>query len=360
MTWAFATAGRIAFGPGVATQALDLAAGRRVLVVTGANPARADWLVKPLGAHVFSVPREPTLALVEAGVALARALDPDLVIGIGGGAALDTAKAIAALMREPGAVLDHLEVVGRGLPLTATPPPVIAIPTTAGTGAEVTRNAVIGVPGRKVSLRDPRLLPAHALVDPDLTLDLPRQITLACGLDALTQVIEPYLCPQATPLTDALCRDAIPRGLAALPRVLADPGDRAARADMALVSLFGGLALANARLGAVHGLAGVLGGVTTLPHGAICGLLLPRVLAANRAALAPDHSAAARLDEVEGWIGAALGSPPLAALARLAAPLPRLEVADPQAVARAAQASSSMAGNPVALGVETLAALLTP
>lgn len=359
--WGFATAAEIAFGAGVSRRAIAVArAHGRALVVTGADPGRAAWLTSPLDAATFTVPGEPDLARIEAGVALARDLNPGVVIGIGGGAAIDTAKAIAALMREPGAVLDHLEVVGRGLPLTTQPPPIIAIPTTAGTGAEVTRNAVIGVPGRKVSLRDRRLLPELALIDPELTHGLPAAVTLACGLDAITQVIEPYVSPMATPLTDALCRDAIPRGLAALPRVLADPGDRAARAEMAWVSLCGGLALANAKLGAVHGLAGVIGGQSPLPHGAICGRLLPRVLAANAAALAetdPQGTPARRLAEVAAWIAAALGPGGLGDLVAALPPL-ALDPARHGAIAEAARASSSMAGNPVVLAPGVLAAML--
>jgi alcohol dehydrogenase class IV len=263
--------------------------------------------------------------------------------------------------------MDHLEVVGRGLPLAAPPLPLAALPTTAGTGAEVTRNAVIEVPEhrRKVSLRDRRMLPDLAIVDPALTDGTPKGVTLASGLDAVTQVIEPYVSSRANPLTDALCRDAIPRGLGALVRLMAAE-DAGARDAMAWTSLCGGLALANSGLGAVHGLAGVLGGVTGAPHGAICGRLLPGVLAANRAAAG--GRAADRLAEVEGWIGAALGVPAgeaVAALARWcdAQGLPRLAgmglaEAECDAVAEAAGASSSMRGNPVALPPATLAAVL--
>lgn len=380
--WSFATAGEIRFGPGAARGAVAAAraAGGRALVVTGAEPGRAGWLCDALAAEgvaveTLAVAGEPDLGLIEAAVAQARGFAPDAVIGIGGGSALDAAKAVAGLMREPGTVLDHLEVVGRGLPLTAQPPCLIAIPTTAGTGAEVTRNAVIGVPahGRKVSLRDARLLPRLALVDPDLTLGLPRGVTAATGLDALTQVIEPWLSPYASPMTDALCHDAIPRGLAALPRVLEAPGDRAARAEMAWVSLCGGLALANAKLGAVHGLAGVIGGRTGAAHGAICGRLLPRVLAANAAALAlraAQSPALARLDELRRMIAAALGGGEGGAFGTLerlvdAAGVPGVAALGiaPDAVAgiaEAARVSSSMAGNPVALTGDELAAILAP
>ena len=377
--FAFAAPARIEIGPGVARKAPEIAAGlgRRALLVTGATPARAAWLAEGLRAAGLAVETvaaagEPTVADAERAVAAARAHGADLVVAIGGGAALDLGKAAAGLAREAGGPLDHLEVVGKGLPLTADAPPILAIPTTAGTGAEATRNAVLGAPehGRKASLRDARLLPRVALVDPDLLAGSPRAVTLASGLDAVTQVIEPYLSRNANPITDALCRDAIPRGLAALPRLL-ERDDAAARADMALVSLTGGLALANARLGAVHGLAGVIGGRTGAAHGAICGRLLPAALAVNEAALAardPENPARARLAEVCGWIAAALGGPPgeaAAALARWieAAGLPTLaalgvDPPDHAAIAAASARSSSMRGNPLDLTETELSALL--
>ncbi|MBL9058957.1 MAG: iron-containing alcohol dehydrogenase, partial [Mangrovicoccus sp.] len=291
--FAFATATEILFGRGqLATAPSRIAAlGRRVLLVGGATPARSDPLAATLaaaGCHVtrFAIPREPDTALVAAGVNLARDAAAEVVVALGGGAAIDAGKAIAALVPAPRPMLAHLEVVGDGLPLDEAPLPFVAIPTTAGTGAEVTRNAVIGVPeaSRKVSLRDLRMLPRLAIVDPALTDHCPHAVTLASGLDAITQVIEPYVCTRANLLTDALCRDAIPRGLAALQRLMAGE-DREARDEMAWVSLCGGLALANAGLGAVHGLAGPLGGLTGAAHGAICGTLLPHVLAANRGAV---------------------------------------------------------------------------
>ncbi|MFT6229160.1 MAG: alcohol dehydrogenase class IV [Paracoccaceae bacterium] len=382
--YGFAAPAAIAFGPGVRMQALDVAPrlGNTALVVTGATPARAAWLIDGLRAagvavQVVSIGHEPLVADALAAVAQARACGADMVIGIGGGAALDLAKAVAGLTRELGDPMDHLEVVGKGLPLTADPLPLIAIPTTAGTGAEATQNAVLGVPekGRKVSLRDARLLPRLALVDPDLTHGLPAGPTLATGLDALTQVIEPYLSARATPMTDALCRDAIARGLAALPRVMAGLAagaeDAAARAQMAHVSLMGGIALANSGLGAVHGLAGVLGGVTGGAHGAICGALLGPILGANRAAMAaraPDLPAAARLEEVCALIADALGGTAMDAPQTLAAwaagaGLPGLTDLGfnrgmAGAVAAASVSSSSMKGNPLPLTQDELIAAM--
>ncbi|MGB8814247.1 MAG: iron-containing alcohol dehydrogenase [Paracoccaceae bacterium] len=370
------TPGRILFGRGMGAQAagLTLGFGARVLLVTGGNMDRARWLIDDLtmqGAEVQVWPckAEPDLPGLEAAIWQTRGFDPQVVVGFGGGAALDLAKALAGLIPAPGGPMDHLEVVGRGLPLTVAPLPFIAIPTTAGTGAEVTKNAVIGLPdhGRKVSLRDDAMMARVAIVDPNLTDGCPRSVTLASGLDAVTQVIEPYVSCRATLYTDAIARPAIPMGLAAL-QALMRAEDAGARDDLAWVSLSGGLALANGGLGAVHGLAGVIGGLTGAAHGAICGVLLAPVLAMN-AARAPGGSvAAARLAEVLGMIGAAFEVPADQAADRLgawaqAAGLPRLTAlgvtADQRvAVAEASAVSSSMKGNPVGLSVEDLVAVM--
>jgi alcohol dehydrogenase class IV len=267
-------------------------------------------------------------------------------------------------------------VVGRGLPLVQDPLPFVAIPTTAGTGAEATKNAVLTartIDGSsvKVSLRSDRMLPALALVDPALAVSAPPSVTAATGLDALVQVIEPYVSHAASPFTDALCRDAIPRGARALPRACADGRDLDARSDMALVSLYGGLALANAKLGAVHGFAGPLGGLVGAPHGAICARLLPYVIETNLAALrarAPGSPALARYDEVARWVtgrgdavadDAARWSHDL--VASLAIPtLSRmgLEAARIPEIVGQSVRSSSMKGNPIALSEAELQAIL--
>ena len=370
------TPGRILFGRGAAAKApaLIAALGPRGVLVHGTNPARAAWLLDGLRAQGAAVqplpcPGEPTLPMLETAVAAARAFGAQWVAGLGGGASLDLAKAVAALVPAPGGAMDHLEVVGRGLPLIAAPLPFVAIPTTSGTGAEATKNAVIGLPdhGRKVSLRDDRMLARIAIVDPALTDRCPRAVTLASGLDAVTQVIEPYLSCKATPYTDALTLPAIGTGLAALIRLM-QAEDEQARDELAWVSLCGGLALANAGLGAVHGLAGVIGGLTGAAHGAICGALLAPVLAANRAAVPPQGAAAARIARVCEIIATALGTAPADAPAALgawvqSAGLPRLSALglrpqDHAAVATAALAASSMQGNPVALGVADLQAIL--
>ncbi|MTD99013.1 iron-containing alcohol dehydrogenase [Paracoccus sp. YIM 132242] len=367
--FAFATATEILFGRGQAGAAAARVAdlGRRVLLVYGRDARRADWLADALTGSVtrFAVPREPDVDLITDGIAAAAGAE--VVVALGGGAVIDAGKAIAALVPATRPMLDHLEVVGQGLPLDHPPLPFVAIPTTAGTGAEVTRNAVIGVPDhrRKVSLRDARMLPRLAIVDPALTDGCPRAVTLASGLDAITQVIEPYVCTRANPLTDALCRDAIPRGLAAIRRLMeAENAD--ARDDMAWVSLCGGLALANAGLGAVHGLAGPLGGLTGVPHGAICGALLPHVLLANCRA-ATDPATTRRLDQIARWIGAAFDTPhaSMAEAARALADwshragLPALSALGigpeaQEAAAAAAASSSSMKANPAALTASDL------
>lgn len=364
----FRTATAIRFGRGTAAGApAEVAAlGRRVLVCHGRTGARAVALIDGLRATgcdvmAFAVPGEPEVARTEAGVAAARAAGAEVVVSVGGGAVIDAGKAIAALAPARRPIMDHLEVVGRGLPLQAAPLPFVALPTTAGTGAEVTKNAVIGVPEarRKVSLRDERMLARLAIVDPGLTDNAPVAVTLAAGLDAVVQLIEPYLSSKANPLTDAICRATIPVALDALRRVV--EGDETARDEMAHASLCGGLALANAGLGAVHGLAGPIGGVAPAPHGAVCGVLLPHVLAANRARATGD--VAARMDEVETMIAARFGSS--AGLGRWAAGhgLPGLaelglRAADHAAVAEAAVESSSMKGNPVALAPGDLVPIL--
>lgn len=286
----FSTSGRIIFGRGSLQEVGTIAhgLGRRALVVTGRDPSRSAGLDGPLGAldvqsWKFSLPGEPTVGDIRSGAAQAKALGADLVIAFGGGSALDGGKAIAALATNPGDPATYLEVIGRGCPLERRPLPCIAIPTTAGTGSEATRNAVLRSPehGLKVSLRHAWMLPEVALVDPELTFDLPPEITASTGLDALTQLVEPFLSLRANPMTDALCLEGLRRAAGSLLRAWKEGHDLRAREDMALASLLGGMALANAGLGAVHGLAAPLGGLRPIPHGAACAALLPHVLAAN-------------------------------------------------------------------------------
>jgi alcohol dehydrogenase class IV len=362
--------GRIRYGRGVAAMAPGLirAFGERVLVVHGANRDRASWLQIP-DAQVQGLPcpSEPTLTMLETAIEQTRGFAPQVVVGLGGGAVLDLAKALAALIPAPDGPMLHLEVAGPGLPLKADPLPLVAIPTTAGTGAEVTRNAVIGLPehGRKVSLRDDRMVARTALVDPSLTDGCPRGVTLASGLDALTQVIEPFTSCRATPYTDALTRGAVGPGLKALLRLM-EAEDPTARDAIAWCSLSGGLALANGGLGAVHGLAGVIGGRTGAAHGAICGLLLGPVLEVNRARTS--GPARDRIDAVCAALADGLGGSPDVAPRRLtdwalAAGLPGLSSlgvhpADHPSIAEAALTASSTAANPYPVTQDDLAEML--
>jgi alcohol dehydrogenase class IV len=296
----FATATRIVFGAGSLRGLGPLAGelGRVALVVTGRVTQRAERLISVLrdeGIRVtaFSVAGEPEVETVQQGVALARKELCDLVISFGGGSALDAGKAIAAMLTNAGELLDYLEVIGRGKALTVASAPFIAIPTTAGTGSEVTRNAVLASPQHavKVSLRSPLMLPRVAVVDPELTYDLPPVVTASTGLDALTQLIEPYVCSRANPMTDSLCVEGMRRAARSLRVAFQDGRNAAAREDMAVASLFGGLALANAGLGAVHGFAGPVGGMFPAPHGAVCAALLPHVMEMNLRALRKRHPA---------------------------------------------------------------------
>jgi alcohol dehydrogenase class IV len=306
----FATATRIVFGAGAVREIGGIARtyGRRALVVTGKDQSRAKRLVAELEKDglesvLFSVAGEPSISTVTEGVKHAKVEKCDLVLAFGGGSAIDAGKAIAAMLTNEGELLDYLEVVGRGKPITRQSAPFIAVPTTAGTGSEVTRNAVLASPEHKVkaSLRSPLMLARAAVIDPELTHDLPAEITASTGLDALTQVIEPYVCARSNPLTDSLCVEGIRRATRSLRRAFENGQDAGAREDMAIASLFGGFALANAGLGAVHGFAGPIGGMFPAPHGAICAVLLAPVMEANIRALeqrAPQHQALARYEEI--------------------------------------------------------------
>jgi alcohol dehydrogenase class IV len=375
VSFEFAAPARIVVGEGTLREAGAIAAGlgARALVVEGRGGRAAPLLEllreRGVAAATLRVQGEPTVALVEGGVALARGERCDLVVALGGGSVIDAGKAIAALLTNPGDPRDYLEVVGRGKPLAARAAPFVAIPTTAGTGAEVTRNAVLMVEDAavKVSLRSPLMLPAVALVDPELTYSLPPALTASTGLDALTQCIEPFVTPQASPLTDAVAREGMRRAAGALARAVRDGGDVAARHDMAVASLCGGLALANAKLGAVHGFAAPLGGMFPVPHGVACARLLAPVAAINVRALrarVPSSPALARYDEVARlltghagaraedaavWLRDLAGSldlPPLSTFGVTRADVPR--------VVEKARRASSMQGNPVTLTDEEL------
>lgn len=380
MTFDFATASTIRFGSGCLADVggMTKPLGRRALVVTGRTPHRADLLIERLidagiESTACSVSGEPSVEAVRHAVKLGRDLRCEVVVGFGGGSALDAAKAVAMLLGNGGDPMDYIEVVGRGRPIAKPSLPCIAVPTTAGTGSEVTRNAVLSCPehGVKASLRSPSMLPRIALVDPDLTLSVPRAVTVATGMDALTQLLEPFVSVRANPLTDSLCREGLGRVARSLRRVCAHGRDAAARSDMALASLFGGIALANAGLGAVHGFAAVIGGTFNAPHGAVCARLLAPVCRANVAALRTRGSggeglnrydeaariltgrAKATADDLVAWLeslASELGVPSLSVHGMTQADIPDI-------VRRATQASS-MKANPIALLPDEMEPLL--
>jgi alcohol dehydrogenase class IV len=366
----FATPTRIIFGEGRVGDVPQLAAsmGSHPLVVEGRS-GRAEPLVRQLRerglvVETLDVPAEPTIALVEHGVADARQAGCDVVVALGGGSVIDAAKAIAALITNVEPVRDYLEVIGKARPLTNRSAPLIAIPTTAGTGAEVTRNAVLMAEEEhvKVSMRGALMLPAVALIDPVLTYTLPPEVTASTGLDALTQCIEPFVSSQANPLSDAVAREGIRRAAGALRRAHRDGSDADARRDMSIASLCSGLALANAKLGAVHGFAAPLGGMFPVPHGVACARLLAPIAAINVRALrskTPESPALARYDEVAWLVTGNANARAEDAVAWLSAlvdelAVPRLSVYGmrdehvPRVVAAARQASS-MRGNPIEL-----------
>jgi len=294
MTFEFATAQRIVFGSGKLGElpCLIQGMGQRAALVVGANTERIQPVFQTLkesgtNPATFSLKGEPTIGRITELARQAREQRCDFVVALGGGSVIDAGKAIAALLTNTQDLMDYLEVIGKGEPLAKDPAPCIAIPTTAGTGAEVTRNSVLLSTTHKVkvSMRHPKMLPTVALIDPELTLSMPPEVTASTGLDAFTQLLEAFVSIKANPLTDSLCREGLKKAARALPRAYTKSNDLAAREEMAIASLFGGLALANAGLGAIHGFAGPLGGMFSAPHGLICATLLPAVFKINIQAL---------------------------------------------------------------------------
>ncbi|PSH04907.1 MAG: alcohol dehydrogenase [Acidobacteria bacterium] len=375
----FATTQQIIFGRGKITELPKLAARhglRRCFVVTGKSVSRVQPVIDLLTkagteAISFIVPSEPSVSLLREAVSKATAANCDGVVAIGGGSVIDTGKAVASLLRNTGDLLDYLEVIGKGQPMQNASAPCIAVPTTSGTGAEVTRNSVIFSPEHavKVSLRSVTMLPVAAIVDPDLTRNLPPSPTAWCGMDALTQLIEPYTSLRANPLTDALCLQAIPLAARSLPRAFRYGDDMEARTEMSLASLFGGMALANSGLGVVHGFAGPLGGMFDAPHGAICAAILGNGLAANISHLkrTQNQDSARVLDRYRTVARCLTGNPSAepedaVAFARNLShelripPLASFGMGpgDADEAVRKASASSSMKANPVTLSTEEL------
>ena len=380
MGFEFATATRIIFGHGAVkdTGSIVEKMGRRAFVITGRSVERAQPLIgqlKDIGIEVthFSIPEEPTTQLALEAVEKARRLNCDVVIGMGGGSVLDASKVVAALLTNSGRLMDYLEVIGNGQPLKRKSAPCVAIPTTAGTGAEVTSNSVLGSAEHrvKVSMRGPYMLPDLALIDPELTYSMPCQTTAVTGLDAFTQLLEAFVSVHANPLTDGICREGLQRAARSLKRVYLDGEDVTARRDMCLASLFGGLALANAKLGAVHGFAGPLGGMYHAAHGALCAGLLPFVMATNIKALqsrASDSPALDRYDEVARLITglpAARAADGIVWVRNLyqqleVEPLAAhgIEVKDFTDIVAKASKASSMRGNPIELTQEEFLEIL--
>lgn len=380
MKFEFATATRIIFGQGIITEVAPIAAemGKRACLVAGSSVKRAQVLIEKLEENkieyvTFSVPGEPTTTIAKLGTETARKNKCDFVISVGGGSVLDTGKAIAAMLTNHGELEDYLEVVGKRKPFVERAAPHIAIPTTAGTGAEVTRNSVLGVPEHqvKVSMRSPLILPTLAVVDPLLTHSMSPYITAITGLDALTQLIEALVSIKSNPLIDGICLEGITAAARSLQKAYENGSDGIARNNMSLASLFGGLALANAGLGAVHGFAGPLGGMISAPHGAICAALLPFVIETNIRALQARNSESKSLERYkilaqiltnnpgtqveEGieWIRKLCETLQIPSLKKLG-----LEKKDfPMAIDKSHK-SSSMKGNPIELMDEELAEIL--
>jgi alcohol dehydrogenase class IV len=375
MRFEFTTSPQVYFGAGVVSVLTGVAKGlgRRALLVTGKRSQPATQLVQrcfgdSIELQAFAVPTEPTLETVAAGLAAARAAKVDFVVAMGGGSAIDTAKAISGLLTNGGELMDYLEVVGKGQPLERPSLPWIAIPTTSGTGAEVTRNAVVAVPERgvKVSFRSPHLLARAAIVDPALTLELPPDITAATGMDALTQLIEARLSHRATPLTNAVCDAALPGTARALRDILRDPRNVELRSALSFGSLCSGMALNNAGLGAVHGFAAALGGMYHAAHGAICARMLAPVLRTNLAALrrTGDERSLATFTTISNAVcdrpeSSAEELPEAIEDLVVQLSIPRLrdigvQAADFEEIVRRTQNASSTRGNPVPLTAEEL------
>ncbi len=378
MSFSFATAGRIIFGSGSASQLAELVKGygQRVFVIAGHHTPADEPPLLNLAPEmtIWRSSGEPAVEGVRAAVADAREFNPDVIVALGGGSVIDTAKSVGILLRNKGDLMDYLEVIGRGQSLVSESVPVIALPTTSGTGAEVTANSPIYSAQHKLkaSLRNPAMIPAVAIVDPDLTLSCPPSVTASSGLDALTQCIEPYTSCQANPLTDILATEGLRRAAAGLRAAYLDGADKQAREDMALCSLLAGLSLANAKLGAAHGIAAPVGGLTGAPHGNVCAAVLATCTEVNIRAMKerePENPSIARYDEVArrltgdpdataedgvAWIRETVTLLGVGGLASLGLTVEQLDVAT-----KGAMAASSMKGNPIVLTYDEVHEILT-
>ena len=377
MSFEFATAARLIVGPGRAAEVPSVLAGlgSRALICTGSRPGSHAGLLAELRlpATVITVGREPTAESARTAAGTAREHGADVVAAIGGGSVIDLAKAVAMLLGNGGDPLDYLEVIGSGRKITRPAVPLVAVPTTAGTGAEVTANAVLASPEHRVkaSLRSALMIPRVAIVDPLLTLSCPPPVTAASGLDALTQCLEPFVSVRANALTDCLAAAGLRYAGTGLRRAYADGADVQARTDMALCSLLGGMALANAKLGAVHGLASAVGGAAGVPHGAACAALLAPVVEANVRALRsaqPASPALSRYAEASRLLTGDAGAAIEDGIAWIRQTVTQLRIprlhefglrpGDFGDIAASAMKASSTQGNPVVLTESDLSAIL--
>ena len=380
MKFQFSTAPKIIFGPGSAQSIPEHASrlGSRICLVSGRTPDRIKWLQNALetqGLYTFSlsVTKEPDTDLITEYAEEARKKECNLVIAVGGGSVLDAGKALAALITNKKNLYDYLEVVGKGMPLENKPAQLIAVPTTSGTGSEVTSNAVLLSKKHdiKISLRSTDMIPDLAVIDPELTLSMPATVTANTGLDALTQLMEAFVSKFVSPITAPLCREGITHAVSGLRPAVLDGQNLEARSSMSLASLLSGIALANAGLGAVHGFAAPLGGQFKAPHGAVCAALLPHVMEINLQALFkrdPQNTSIAAYTEIGSiltgnnkasaydgvkWIKGLCAELNISTLSEMG-----ITTKDfPELATKAAQASS-MKGNPITLTHEELMEIL--
>ena len=376
----FITSDRIIFGIGAIEKLETIAkdSGKKALLVCGSGSVPIEKVLKILkkagvSFEIFRVENEPQVDTIQAGLSLAVSSKSDFVIGYGGGSVLDSGKAISALMTNQGDLMEYLEVIGGGKKIENPAAPMIAIPTTAGTGTEVTRNAVISSQAHnvKVSMRSPLMIPTVAIVDPELTVTMPPSVTASTGMDALTQVIEGYVSNKANPMTDSLAKEGIKRGSGSLLQAYQNGKDLQARYNMALTSLFGGLVLGNSGLGAVHGFAGPIGGMFKAPHGAVCASLLPFVMKYNAIELSKlegMEEIQSKYEDIAKWVT----SDPHASIEdgvewidNLAKQLEipglkeiGIKIEDFDEIIEKSKASSSMQKNPIKLNESTLAKIL--
>jgi len=386
-SFSFASTPQIYFGTGKRSALAEIVAGygSRLLLVTGGNSFDTSPLCAALLAELqqrFELRRvrvtgEPSPQLVDAAVVEHRTFAADCVVAIGGGSAVDAAKAIAGLLPSGDSVMEYLEGVGAGKLYSGPSTPFIAVPTTAGTGGETSKNAVLSVQGDKgfkKSFRHETLVAKAIILDPELTLTCPPEITAACGMDAFTQLLESFVSSQANPITDALAKSGMAQVRDCLLRAVEQGEDVDARAGMLYASSISGLTLANAGLGSVHGLASPLGAYFPVPHGVVCGTLLHaatrmnielmrareaanpglsryaeagRIMLAD-ARLADDDAIAGLLQLLESWTER-LAMPRLSAYGITESDIPRIV---------AGSRGNSMKTNPILLADDEIGALV--